>query len=86
MTCDFTAFSTIFQSYQDDWRVIMKSIVQWNPVYEPGIARSIGYRFIYRATGAPLGGLSGKSQEDVGRPLMTSCGCRTVPTARCTRS
>ena len=63
----------------------MKGIVQWNPVYEPGTARLIGYRLIYRATGAPLGGLSGKSQEDVGRPLTTLCGCRTVPSARCTR-
>ena len=66
-------------------RLIMKCIVQWNPVYEPGTARSIGYRLIYIATGALVGGLSGKSQEDVGRPLTTLCDCRTVPTARCTR-
>ena len=31
--CDFTAFSTVFQSYQDDERLIIKSCVQWNPVY-----------------------------------------------------
>ena len=32
MTCDFTSFSTVFQSYQDDGRVIMEGFVQWNPV------------------------------------------------------
>ena len=29
MTCDFTSFSTVFQSYQDDERLIMKGCVQW---------------------------------------------------------
>ena len=24
LTCDFTSFSTVFQSYQDDGRLIMK--------------------------------------------------------------
>ena len=33
MTCDFTSFSTVFQSYQDDERLIMKGCVQWSPVY-----------------------------------------------------
>ena len=33
MTCDFTSFSTVFQSYQDDGRLIMKGCVQWNSVY-----------------------------------------------------
>ena len=33
MTCNFTSFSTVFQSYQDDGWVIMKGCVQWNPVY-----------------------------------------------------
>ena len=28
MTCDFTSFSTVFQSYQDDGRLIMKDCVQ----------------------------------------------------------
>ena len=28
MTCDFTLFSTVFQSYQNDRRVITKSCVQ----------------------------------------------------------
>ena len=32
MTCDFTSFLTVFQSYQDDVR-IMKGCVQWNSVY-----------------------------------------------------
>ena len=33
MTCDFTSFSTVFQSYQDDVWMIMKGYVQWNSVY-----------------------------------------------------
>ena len=33
MTCDFTSFSTVFQSYQDDGRLIMKGCVQWSSVY-----------------------------------------------------
>ena len=32
MNCNFTSFSTVFQSYQDDERLIMKGCVQWNPV------------------------------------------------------
>ena len=33
MTCDFTSFLTVLQSYQDDERLIMKDCVQWNPIY-----------------------------------------------------
>ena len=33
MACDFTSFSTVFQSYQDDGRLIMKGYVQWKLVY-----------------------------------------------------
>ena len=33
MTCDFTSFSTVFQSVWEDGRVIMKGCVQWNPIY-----------------------------------------------------
>ena len=33
MTCDFTSFLTVFQSYQDDGWMIMKGCVQWNSVY-----------------------------------------------------
>ena len=33
MTCDFTSFSTVLQSYHDDGQMIMKGCVQWNPVY-----------------------------------------------------
>ena len=33
ITCDFTSFSTVFQSYQDDERLIIKGCVQWNSVY-----------------------------------------------------
>ena len=32
MTCNFTSFSTVFQSYQDDGGLIMKGSVQWNRV------------------------------------------------------
>ena len=31
MTCDFTSFSTVFQSHEDDGWVITKESVQWNP-------------------------------------------------------
>ena len=27
-------FTTVFQSYQDDRRVIMKGCEQWNPIYD----------------------------------------------------
>ena len=33
MTCYFTSFSTVFQSYQDNEMLITKGCVQWNPVY-----------------------------------------------------
>ena len=33
MTSDFTSFSTVFRSYQDDERMIMKGCVQWNSIY-----------------------------------------------------
>ena len=33
MIYDFTSFSTVFQSYQDDDRLIMKGCLQWNPIY-----------------------------------------------------
>ena len=33
MTCDFTSFLTVFQSYQDDVWVIMNGYVQWNSVH-----------------------------------------------------
>ena len=33
MTCDFTSFPTVFQSYHDDGRLIMKRCVHWNSVY-----------------------------------------------------
>ena len=33
MSCDFTSFSTVVQSYQDDDRRIINGCVQWNPVY-----------------------------------------------------
>ena len=30
MNCDFMSFSTVFQSYPDDWMLKMKSYVQWS--------------------------------------------------------
>ena len=33
VTCDFTSFSTVFQSYQDNGRLIMKGRVQWSSIY-----------------------------------------------------
>ena len=55
--CDFTAISTVFQSYQEDERIIMKGCVQWNPFtvektspragLELGTARSIGRRLTH---------------------------------------
>ena len=46
MTFDFTSFSAVFQSYQDNGRVIMKDCVQWNPVYflEDFTSRVLGPR------------------------------------------
>ena len=33
MTCDCMSFSTVFESYLDDERVITKGCVQWNTIY-----------------------------------------------------
>ena len=33
MTCYFTSFLTVFQSYQDDVGTITKGCVQWNSIY-----------------------------------------------------
>ena len=32
MACDFTSFSTVFQSYEDNERLIMKGCVQCNSI------------------------------------------------------
>ena len=32
MTYDFIFFSTVFQSYQDKGRLVMKGCGQWNPI------------------------------------------------------
>ena len=42
MTSDFSSFSTVFQSYQDDRRLIMKGCVQWNSVYGAQISPLAG--------------------------------------------
>ena len=46
---DFTSFSTVFQSYQDNGWMIMKGCVQWNLIFsqdlaglEHGTIRSVG--------------------------------------------
>ena len=33
MTCNFTSFSTVFHSYQDNGRLIIKGCVQCSSVY-----------------------------------------------------
>ena len=48
MTCDFTFFSTVFQSYQDDGRMIIKCSVQWNPMCV-GTRAYGGYTYISEA-------------------------------------
>ena len=53
ITCDFTSFSTVFQSYQDDVRLIMKSCVQWNSGDRTRSARSVGQLLTLWVTGAP---------------------------------
>ena len=63
ITCDFTSFLTVFQSYQDDVWMIMKGCVQWNSVYgwedfpssedRTRSARAVGQRLTHWATGAP---------------------------------
>ena len=32
ISCNFTSFSTVFQSYQENRRLIMKGCVQWSSV------------------------------------------------------
>ena len=64
MTCDFTSFVTVFQSYQDDVWVKMRGCVQWNSFYgwkdftssedRTWSARSVGQRLTHWATGAPI--------------------------------
>ena len=63
MTCDFTSFVTVIQSYQDDVWKIMKGCVQWDSVYgwedftsnedRTRSARSVGQRLTHWATGTP---------------------------------
>ena len=51
MSCDFTSFSTVFQSYRDNGWVIMKGYVQWNSVYDEKDHLKLG------SNPAPLPGL-----------------------------
>ena len=63
MTCDFTSFSTVFQSYQDNEKAIMEGYVQWSLFMaekiltwaglEPKAARLVGLGLTYWATWAP---------------------------------
>ena len=41
MTCDFTFFSTVYQSYWEYRLMIMKGSVQWNPIYQAGLELGI---------------------------------------------
>ena len=62
MTCNFTSFSTVFQSYQDDGRLIMKGSMQWSSIYgwenfawggdQTQSARSVSQPLTHWATGA----------------------------------
>ena len=54
MTCDFTSFSTVFQSYQDDGQMIMKGCVQWNPFYGGDFALSKDRTGVIRSVGQQL--------------------------------
>ena len=77
MSCDFTSFSTVFQSYQDDWRLIMKGCVQWNSVNgredfassrdQTRSARSVGQRLTHWPIRA-LNGLIKTSQMSKNSP------------------
>ena len=59
----FTSFSTVFQSYQDNGRLIMKGCAQWNSIYgwedfassgdQTWSAWSVDQRLTHLATGAP---------------------------------
>ena len=40
MICDFMSFSTVFQLYQNDWKVIVKECEERNP--DEKISASIG--------------------------------------------
>ena len=48
MTCDFTSFSTVFQSYQDDGRLIMEDCVQWNSAYQSYWTDTISWQNLQR--------------------------------------
>ena len=58
------SFSTVFQSYQDDDRLLMKGCLQWTSFYgwedfassgdQIQSTRSVGQRLIHWATGAPI--------------------------------
>ena len=62
MTCNFTSFLKVFQSYQDDGRMKIKSCMQWDPAYgwpesfsppaglHPGIAKLADQRLTYSAS------------------------------------
>ena len=41
VTCDFTSFPTVFQSYQDDRQVVMKGFVQWNLLMVDGLEQGL---------------------------------------------
>ena len=48
MTCDLTFFSIVFQSYQDDERVIMKAVCNGTLFTVRKISTSSGAQFLDR--------------------------------------
>ena len=57
MTCDFKSFSTVFQPYQDDWRVIWKAKNKGDPFSMGKVSASWNQtrdRYISRSARNPL--------------------------------
>ena len=84
ITCGCPSFSAVFQSYQDNGRMIMKGSVQWNPFtveknsprarLEFETSRSLGERLTHRATGvlSTLGLSEPKKAEFLGIFILIS--------------
>ena len=45
MDCNFASFSTVFQPYQDDGRMIVKGCMQWNPFTVEKVSPRAGLEF-----------------------------------------
>ena len=63
MPCDIISFSTVYRSYLDDGRVIMRAVLSGTYIQlkrfpppagmKTRTARSVGQRLTHRATGTP---------------------------------